>query len=137
MISRHALAAGVLVIVLVLASCTLGPPPAAPLQATRGSGAITASLTVVPAPPAPMQDALLELRLFDSQEQPLSGANVSLDLTMPGMQMPVNRPQVVESSRGVYQAKTLFTMAGKWQIRVDVRYAGQNETLNFDLHTRE
>ena len=95
------------------------------------------SLTVDPDPPVPMQDALLELKLFDSKGQPISGASVSLDLTMPGMQMPMNRPKVVESSNGVYQAKTLFTMAGKWRIQVLVTNDGKSETFIFDLNTRE
>lgn len=135
MIRRHALAAGVLVIVLGLASCTMGPP-AAPPQATQRSGTMSASLTLSPAPPVPMQDARLELALFDARQQPILSADVSLDLTMPDMEMPVNRPAVVESGGGVYRATTLFTMAGKWQIKVVVVHAGQRETFVFDVNTR-
>lgn len=134
MINRQVFITTLLVITLGLASCSSNTLP---LQATQTAGALSVSLKVDPDPPVPMQDALLELRLFDSKGQPLSGANVSLDLTMPGMQMPMNRPEVVESGGGVYQAKTLFTMAGKWQIQVVVTDVGKSETFIFDLNTRE
>lgn len=126
MIKRLVFFATLLVITLGLVSCSSNTSP---LQATQTAGALSVSLNVDPYPPVPMQDALLELRLFDSKGQPISGANVSLDLTMPGMQMPMNRPKVAESGGGVYQAKTLFTMAGKWQIQVVVSYAGKSETF--------
>lgn len=134
MINRQAFITTLLVITLGLASCSSNTPP---MQATQTAGAFSVSLSVDPDPPEAMQDTLLELRLFDAKEQPISGASVSLDLTMPGMQMPMNRPEVVESRNGVYQAKTLLTMAGKWQIQVLVTYAGKSETFIFDLNTKE
>ena len=134
MINRQVFTTTLLVITLGLASCNSNTSP---IQATQTAGALSVRLTVDPDPPVPMQDALLELKLFDSKGQPISGASVSLDLTMPGMQMPMNRPEVVESSIGVYQAKTLFTMAGKWRIQVLVTHDGKSETFIFDLNTRE
>ncbi|MHB1590117.1 MAG: FixH family protein [Sulfuricella sp.] len=135
MIRRLIFFATLLVITLGLASCS---SKTSPMQVAQTAGAFSVSLNVDPDPPVPMQDALLELKLLDSKKgQPISGASVSLDLTMPGMQMPVNRPEVVESGSGVYQAKTLFTMAGKWQIQAVVTYAGKSETFIFVLNTRE
>jgi hypothetical protein len=133
---RHVLAAGVLVIVLGIASCTAGPPSAAPLHATQKSGTLSASLALKPDPPVPMQEARLQLALFNDRQQPILGADVSLDLTMPEMEMPVNRPAVIEDGGGGYQATTLFTMAGKWQITAVVVHAGQRETFVFDVNTR-
>ena len=45
---------------------------------------LTATLVVTPYPPIPMQDATLELTLRDAG-QPVTGATVRFDLTMPGM----------------------------------------------------
>ena len=134
MISRQVFITTLLVITLGLASCS---PDTSPMQVAQTVGAFSVSLNMDPDPPVPMQDALLELKLLDSKGQPISGAGVSLDLTMPGMQMPVNRPEVVESGGGVYQAKTLFTMAGKWQIQAVVTYVDKSETFIFVLNTRE
>jgi hypothetical protein len=133
MIMRQVFFAPFLVIALGLVSCSSN---ISPMQATQTAGAFSVSLNVAPDPPVPMQDALLELKLVDFKGQPISGASVSLDLTMPGMQMPMNRPEVVESGGGVYQAKTLFTMAGKWQIQVTVTDVSKSETFTFNLATR-
>jgi hypothetical protein len=134
MINRLVFFAALLVITLGLASCSSNTSP---MQATQTAGAFSVSLNVDPHPPVPMKDTLVELKLFDSKGQPISGASVSFDLTMPGMKMPMNHPEVIESSKGVYQAKTLFSMAGKWQIQVIVTYDSESETFIFDLNTRE
>ena len=124
----------VLVIALGLASCS---PNTSPIQTAQTAGAFSVSLTVDPDPPVPMQDALLEVKVRDSKGQPIAGASVSMDLTMPGMRMPMNRPDVGESDGGVYRARTLFTMAGNWRVQVVVTYGGKSETAIFDLTTGE
>jgi nitrogen fixation protein FixH len=83
-----------------------------------------------------MQEVTLQLTLRDAQGRPISGAAVQIDLSMPGMQMPLNRPQVTEIGTGVYRAGALLTMAGEWQVRADVTYAGEREEFTFPLHTR-
>jgi hypothetical protein len=133
MLNRLAFFATLLVITLGFASCS---SKTSLMQATQTAGDFSVSLKVDPYPPVTMQNALVELKLFDHEGQPVSGASVSFDLTMPGMQMPMNRPEVVESSSGVYQAKTIFTMAGKWQIQVLVTSTGKSETFIFDLSTK-
>jgi nitrogen fixation protein FixH len=90
----------------------------------------------MPNPPVPMNQAILELTLRDSDDRPLSGAQISLDLTMPGMEMPLNRPEVKEKGNGVYEAQALFTMAGKWRIEAQVVQAGTSQTFTFDLNTK-
>jgi hypothetical protein len=109
---------------------------ASPVVHTQTSGSLSATLEVLPFPPAPMEDTVLELALRDSDQRPVSGASVVFDLTMPAMEMPVNRPQATEEESGVYRANAIFTMAGEWQIRVAVSYQGQEEEFQFPLHTR-
>jgi hypothetical protein len=120
-------------IALLLGSCGGAESP---LTDTQTSGSLTARLEVVPYPPVPMKDSSLELTLRDSEQRAVSGALVVFDLTMPAMEMPVNRPQATEEEGGLYRANAVFTMAGEWQIRVDVSYQGQDEVFLFPLHTR-
>lgn len=104
---------------------------------TQESGSLTATLAVVPYPPVPMRDATLELALRDAQGQPLSGASVRFDLTMPEcISMPPNKPEATEADPGVYRAQTIFTMAGAWQIDAEVSRAGESEQFTFFLATK-
>jgi hypothetical protein len=120
-------------IALLMSSCGGAESP---VMDTQTSGSLTARLQVVPYPPVPMEDSTLEVTLRDSEQQPVSGALVVFDLTMPAMEMPVNRPQATEEEGGVYRADAIFTMAGEWQIRVDVSYQGEDEVFLFPLRTR-
>ena len=79
---------------------------------------------------------MLELTLRDAGDRPLTGAVVTLDLTMPAMAMPPNRPVVLEAGNGVYTAKAIFTMAGEWEIRAVVEHAGGRDAFVFPLRTR-
>jgi hypothetical protein len=111
-------------------------PTASPAADTQTSGSLSATLQVSPFPPAPMEDTTLELTLRDSNQRPATGALVVFDLTMPAMEMPVNRPQATEEESGVYRTDAIFTMAGEWLVRVEVTYQGQDEEFRFPLHTR-
>jgi nitrogen fixation protein FixH len=123
----------VLAFTLLLNGCD-GDATPAPL--VQRSGSLAATLRITPNPPVPMDQAVLKLTLRDSDDRPLSGAQVSLDLTMPGMTMPLNRPEVKEKGNGVYEAQALFTMAGKWRIEAQVTQAGTSWTFTFDLNTK-
>jgi nitrogen fixation protein FixH len=123
------------VAVWLLAGCGV-PGGTAPTVAVTKAAGSSATLGIDPNPPSAMQEVTLRLTLRDAQDRPLSGATVQLDLTMPGMQMPVNRPQVMEVGDGVYQARALLTMAGEWQVRADVSSAGGREEFTFALRTK-
>lgn len=118
---------------LLLSACGAAPAPSPEEAKTAGT---TATLRVDPSPPVPLAEATLELTLRDRAGQPISGAVVELDLTMPGMAMPLNRPAVTEVGNGTYRAQAIFTMAGDWQIQVDASYAGGSERFTFLVSTR-
>jgi len=120
---------------LLLAGCG-GSGGAAPTAAIVGTPGTSATLRIDPNPPTPMQEATLELTLRDGQGRAILGASVQLDLTMPGMQMPVNQPQVTEVGRGVYRARAMFTMAGEWEVRADVNHGGEQLEFTFPLRTK-
>jgi len=73
------------------------------------------------------------LTLTDGAGNPIIGAQVRCDLTMPAMPMPENRPAVREKD-GFYWGEAIFTMAGDWQAAFQVAMPdGRLEILIFDL----
>ena len=123
---------------ILLASATLllfgcSQPKATQTPITQTNGGVTAVLTLSPSAPTVMAPAALTLTLQDNSGQPITGASVAFDLTMPGMAMPPNNAQASSDGSGAYVAEVTFTMAGDWQIQADVTYPGGNVVLLFDL----
>lgn len=58
---------------------------------------------------------------------PVEGARVEFDLTMPAMEMPLNRfgARAVPDRPGTYAGEGTFTMKGKWQIEAIARHGDQ------------
>ena len=121
------------ILLTALAACSR---QGAPATFTQQVGLWSAVLTVEPYPPVPMQAAMLELAVTDQTGHSISGAAVTFDLSMPGMQMPVNRPEATEPKDGNYRAEAMFTMAGQWRLVASVSSGNHVETFAFDLHTR-
>ena len=71
-----------------------------------------------------------------SDGKPVTDADVTLDLSMPAMEMPDNRPTVIEIEDGLYRAEAIFTMRGVWRIQVDVNRTDSHATFTFDLMTK-
>ncbi len=120
-----------LFLVLLLGACNQAPPPA--IDSENG---IEAVLLTDPDPPALMQETVLKITLFDHTRQEIAGAKLSLDLTMPGMEMPPNQPAVTEVDSGLYEARTILTMAGPWDVLLTVQYAGKTDYFNFPLEVK-
>ena len=73
------------------------------------------------------------LTLTDGAGNPITGAQVRCDLTMPAMPMPENRPAVGERD-GFYWGEAVFTMAGDWQAAFQVAMPDRRlEILIFDI----
>ena len=118
-------------IVLMLAGCSRSQPTGTPI--TKTDGEVTAVFSLSPAAPIVMNPTVLTLMLQDADGQPITGADVAFDLTMPGMAMPPNNAQAVDDGSGSYDAEVTFTMAGDWQIQADVTYPGSSAQFTFDL----
>ena len=120
---------------LLLPGCAQGgKSPSQSIVATAEN--LSAQFSVVPDPPIPMREAVLELTLHDTAGRPVEDAIISMELTMPAMRMPLNQPSVEYKGSGVYSANALFTMAGEWQVRVEVDASGQVHEFVFRLRTR-
>ncbi len=58
---------------------------------------------------------------------------LALDLTMPFMPMPPNNPKAVWQDNA-YRGTAIFTMAGAWQVNVEVNRPGvETEIIIFDI----
>ena len=103
---------------------------ARPLTLEQTDQTYTAQLTISQNPVAVMKETTLTLVLHDAEGQPVDNASVRYDLTMPGMTMPPNQPQVSGKGNGAYEAQAIFTMAGDWRCRADAEVPG-GPTLEF------
>jgi hypothetical protein len=97
-------------------------------------GGLTVELSFDPNPPAMMTSVEMTLVLKDSSGQPVDGAQVFYDLTMPAMKMPPNQPQAVGQGNGSYQTEATFTMGGQWQADVTVTVNGETVNFIFDFN---
>lgn len=116
-------------ILLILAACTNQGDPSS-LAATKGG--MSLSLDVSPNPPLSMESSTLQIKLSDANQSPIQGAKITVDLSMPAMQMPMNNPKVTEVGQGIYTVDAMFTMAGEWQILIDVS-ADSTEVFSFPI----
>ena len=100
---------------------------------TQDKNGMIAVFEMTPSPPLMMEPVSLALSLTGSSGEAIEGAQVSYELTMPGMTMPPNNPQTLEDEQGVYLADGVFTMAGEWRAQAIVVYGGETTTFTFDF----
>ncbi len=64
-----------------------------------------------------------EVEIVGSDGRPVEGAAVEFDLTMPAMEMPLNRfaAPAVPGAPGRYRGEGTFTMKGEWRIEAIAR----------------
>ncbi len=123
----------------VTASGTPMPVPASAGElpentAIQESGGLLVSLALNPYPPTGSKSTDFDVTLADAATgQPIADAAISLDLTMPGMYMPPNKPVMEPGQAGKYHASGLFTMRGLWRIEVIITRAGQTQSVFFDV----
>jgi hypothetical protein len=96
------------------------------------AGNLNVAVTMNPTPAA-FSTTTFDLTLTDEKGAAVSDAKVSLDLTMPSMWMPSNKPQAQSLGDGKYQAAGRFTMRGGWRINVIIERGGQKQTAYFDI----
>jgi hypothetical protein len=137
--NRSRLLIGLLVILfgvgITLILIGLMPAPATNRSTNRmtsKAGNLNVALVMTPAPAA-FSTTTFDIAITDEKGAPVSDAIVSLDLTMPSMYMPANRPRAQALGDGKYRATGRFTMRGGWQIAVIIERAGQKQTAFFQL----
>lgn len=102
--------------------------------AVQTVGPYRVALTLSPYPPVSFNAAAFDVAVTDaSSGAAVSDATVTLDLTMPGMWMPANRPAAQPSEAGGYSAPGRFTMRGEWWIEVVIERAGEKHSAFFSV----
>lgn len=80
-----------------------------------------------------MTETPFTIRLNDAAGTSIDDADLHVSLTMPMMPMPPNLPQAPWSD-GAYRGTAVFTMAGAWQVHVEVkRPAATTEKILFNI----
>lgn len=95
---------------------------------------ILVSLDINPKPVKTMTDMVFTVDIRESGK-PVTDADVALDLTMPGMFMGINRPQMKHKKDGVYEGKGVIPVCphgGKiWKADVTVKRNSISETVSY------
>ena len=73
-----------------------------------------------------MTETPFAISLLDGNGQVITNAALSINMDMPAMPMPPNNP-VVTWDNGAYRGKAIFTMAGAWQVKVDIQVPGLDQ----------
>lgn len=79
-----------------------------------------------------------EVTVRAADGRPVEGARVVFDLTMPAMEMPLNRFEApaVPGKPGHYRGTGTFTMRGEWQIAATARRRGEVATARRIVQVR-
>jgi hypothetical protein len=101
--------------------------------AAQKVGNLNVMLALSPYPPASFQNGDFNITLTDDKGQAVSDAKISVDLTMPGMWMPPNKPEAQNVGNGKYHASAFWTMRDMWQIEVIIQRGGSKQSAFFDV----
>lgn len=101
--------------------------------AAQKVGDLTVVLALSPYPPVSFKEAAFNVTLTDAQGAAVTDAQITLDLTMPAMPMPVNKPAAEYTHEGLYAAPGRFTMRGEWWIEVVIERGGQKQSAFFSV----
>lgn len=63
----------------------------------------------------------ITLNLTDKDKKTVDNAEIVVDLSMPGMEMPENKVTLKHTSEGIYKGTAIFTMKGDWLIKADIK----------------
>jgi hypothetical protein len=122
------------IITLILLYCTVIGVTAAvtPIETEMADGS-KAVIIFASSPLQAMTEIPFTIELTNNAGEMFKDAELVLDLTMPFMPMPPNNPKVVWKDNA-YRGTAIFTMAGAWQVNVEVNRPGA-ETLKiiFDI----
>lgn len=95
------------------------PSPLAPVEISKPAVS-SIELRYAPDPPVALKDTAFTVVVKDDKGGPITDATVEVDLSMPGMYHGENKPEMAETSPGVYEGKGILTMGGDWVAKVGV-----------------
>jgi hypothetical protein len=122
------------IITLMLLCCTVVGATAAetPIETVMADGG-KAVIIFASRPLQSMTETPFTIELKNKAGKMIEDAELALDLTMPFMPMPPNNPKAVWKDNA-YRGTAIFTMAGAWQVNVEVNRPGaKTEKIIFDI----
>jgi len=122
------------IITLILFCCTVVATTAAetPIETVMADGG-KAVIVFASSPLQAMTEIPFTIELKNSAGEIIKDAELALDLTMPFMPMPPNNPKAIWQDNA-YRGTVIFTMAGAWQVNVEVnRPEIETEKIIFDI----
>lgn len=93
-------------------------------------------LTLFPAVPRALDPTLFTVHVTDARGGALSGAHVTADLSMPGMEMPPNSLVLMPTGPGTYQGQGRFSMPDRWAVTVTVQGKSTHTATAFPVLVR-
>ncbi|MBP6177070.1 MAG: FixH family protein [Anaerolineales bacterium] len=102
-------------------------------SAAQKSGDLIVAITLNPYPAKAGGPTEFDVTVTDLSGNPVDDAEISLDLTMPSMPMPPNKPGMEFVSDGKYHTSAPFTMRGWWRIEVIIKRGSVSQSVLFDL----
>jgi hypothetical protein len=97
-------------------------------------------LDINPKPVKVMTDLVFTVNLNKSGD-PVTDANITLDLTMPGMFMGINRPAMKHRKNGTYEGKGVIPVCPHggtiWKADVTVKRDGESETVSYIFEVKQ
>ena len=122
------------IITLILLCCTVVATTAAetPIETVMADGG-KAVIVFSSSPLQAMTEIPFTIEMKNNDGEMINDAKLALDLTMPFMPMPPNNPKAVWKDNA-YRGTAIFTMAGAWQVNVEVnRPEIEVETFIFNI----
>jgi hypothetical protein len=122
------------IITLILLCCTVIGATAAvtPIETEMADGG-KAVIIFASGPLQAMTEIPFTIELKSKAGEMIEDAELALDLTMPFMPMPPNNPKAVWKDNA-YRGTAIFTMAGAWQVNVEVNHSESGtEKIIFDI----
>ncbi len=101
--------------------------------ATQKVGNLNIAIALNPFPPVGFQKTNFDVTLTDENGQAITDATIALNLTMPSMGMPTNKPTAQHVGNGKYSATGMFTMRGWWHIEVIITRGSEKQSAFFDV----
>ena len=94
------------------------------------------TLALQPASPRQLDPTRFVVTLKNTQGQPVTGAAVALNLTMPAMDMGENTVTLTPQAPGTYAGMGRFTMAGEWNVHANASKASDCAAQAFPVRVR-
>ncbi len=123
-----------LTVLLLLAGCG---GPSAPAGLTETVDGVQITLTQQQSATVNQQQTWIITLADAASGQPITDADVYLDLDMPAMAMGQNKPLATSNGDGSYTATGTYTMSGDWHVTVHAEAAGQDHAALFTIPVAE